>query len=286
MKFFNYIFVGLAVFMLASCDDLLESTNDETREAPEEVEEAASEAQEEPQTEEVEQVEEVTEEVEQVEQSQDTSYANDNSHNRISVTLSRVVDGDSVNVYHNGEELKLRLLLMDTPESVHPNKPVEPYAIEASNRMKELVAQGNLSIEYDTGDQTDHYGRHLVYLYSGDTNLNGQMIEEGYARVGYIYEQQRHLDTFYAQQQYAKDNNLRIWSMNGYVNEGGEGFNSHLFIEEETSTQQTQSNQDNSGGYNFKNCTELREVFPNGVHRGHEAYQSKMDRDNDGHACE
>lgn len=284
--------------MLASCDLLFESTDDETLEAPEEVEEvesveeAASDAQEETQNEEVNE-----EEVVQTEQSQDTSYSNDNSHNRIPVTLSRVVDGDSVNVYHNGEELKLRLLLMDTPESVHPNKPVEPYAIEASNRMKELVAQGNLSIEYDTGDQTDHYGRHLVYLYSGDTNLNGQMIEEGYARVGYIYEQQRHLDTFYGQQQYAKDNNLRIWSMNGYVNEGGEGFNSHLFVEEETSTpaqqnqqnqqtQQTQSDNSNSGGYNFKNCTELREVFPNGVQRGHEAYQSKMDRDNDGHACE
>lgn len=36
----------------------------------------------------------------------------------------------------------------------------------------------------------------------------------------------------------------------------------------------------------FKNCTELRKVYPNGVGKGHPAYQSKMDRDKDGWACE
>ena len=38
--------------------------------------------------------------------------------------------------------------------------------------------------------------------------------------------------------------------------------------------------------YNFRNCTELRKVFPNGVPKGHPAYQSKMDRDKDDWACE
>lgn len=37
---------------------------------------------------------------------------------------------------------------------------------------------------------------------------------------------------------------------------------------------------------NFKNCTELRTVYPRGVEKGHPAYQSKMDRDKDGWACE
>ena len=38
--------------------------------------------------------------------------------------------------------------------------------------------------------------------------------------------------------------------------------------------------------YGFENCTELRTVYPNGVRSGHSAYQSKMDRDNDGWSCE
>lgn len=37
---------------------------------------------------------------------------------------------------------------------------------------------------------------------------------------------------------------------------------------------------------NFKNCTELRKVYPNGVSKKHKAYQAKMDRDKDGYACE
>lgn len=37
---------------------------------------------------------------------------------------------------------------------------------------------------------------------------------------------------------------------------------------------------------NFSNCTELRQVYPAGVPQGHAAYQSKMDRDKDGYACE
>lgn len=37
---------------------------------------------------------------------------------------------------------------------------------------------------------------------------------------------------------------------------------------------------------NFKNCTELRTVYPDGVPQGHAAYQKKMDRDKDGWACE
>jgi LPXTG-motif cell wall-anchored protein len=36
----------------------------------------------------------------------------------------------------------------------------------------------------------------------------------------------------------------------------------------------------------FDNCTELREVFPNGVKEGHWAYEDQHDRDNDGYACE
>src|SRR5699024_8078885 len=57
----------------------------------------------------------------------------------IPVNLYRVTDGDTVNVVDNdGSALKLRLLLIDTPETVHPNKPVEPYGKEASARLTEL----------------------------------------------------------------------------------------------------------------------------------------------------
>ena len=208
------------------------------------------------------------------------------------VELYRVVDGDTVHVIDSDNKLlKLRLLLIDTPETVHPNKPVEPFGPEASARMTELMSNADdLHIEYDEGEQTDHYSRHLVYLYADGESVHEVLLEEGLARVGYIYEQQRYLAEFREKEQYAKNNQLGIWSIPGYVNEGGEGFNSE---EEEAAAEtvpETNVNQsggaDSGGSYNFANCTELRTVFPDGVGSDHAAYQSKMDRDKDNWACE
>ncbi|WP_342387286.1 thermonuclease family protein [Salinicoccus bachuensis] len=208
----------------------------------------------------------------------------------IPVSLYRVVDGDTVNVFDDsGQELKLRLLLIDTPETVHPNKPVEPYGKEASARLTELVNAANqLYIEYDSGDKTDHYDRHLVYLYADDVSVHEVLLKEGLARVGYIYEQQRYLSEFRAAEQYAKDRQLGIWSIPGYVNEGGEGFNSEEPEPEtqEPATSEPSTSEPQQTTENFQNCTELKEVYPDGVASGHAAYQSKMDRDKDNWACE
>lgn len=209
------------------------------------------------------------------------------------VELYRVVDGDTVHVIDSDNNmLKLRLLLIDTPETVHPNKPVEAFGPEASSRMTELMNSAEeLHIEYDEGAQTDHYGRHLVYLYADGVSVHEVLLEEGLARVGYIYEQQRYLADFREKEQYAKNNQLGIWSIPGYVNEGGEGFNSEE--KEETLVEtvpESNANQVTSpepgGSYNFANCTELKTEFPDGVASDHPAYQPKMDRDKDNWACE
>ncbi|WP_051239045.1 thermonuclease family protein [Jeotgalicoccus psychrophilus] len=209
------------------------------------------------------------------------------------VELYRVVDGDTVHVIDSDNNmLKLRLLLIDTPETVHPNKPVEAFGPEASSRMTELMNSAEeLHIEYDEGAQTDHYGRHLVYLYADGVSVHEVLLEEGLARVGYIYEQQRYLADFREKEQYAKNNQLGIWSIPGYVNEGGEGFNSEE--EEETLVETAPESNANpvtapesGGSYNFANCTELKTEFPDGVASDHPAYQSKMDRDKDNWACE
>lgn len=206
-----------------------------------------------------------------------------------SVTLSRVVDGDTVNVYNSkGEELKLRLLLIDTPETVHPNKPVEPFGPEASSRLSQLLNNaGSIQIEYDTGDKTDHYDRHLVYLYADGVSVHETLLKEGLARVGYIYEQQRYLSAYREAEQVARNQQIGIWSIPGYVNEGGEGFNSGERDSGSSESQTTQSTSSTSSGTeSFKNCTELRKVYPDGVASDHPAYKPGMDRDKDNWACE
>lgn len=266
-----------------------ESVDDEEEKQKAEEEEEKQKAEEEAKQKEEEEKQKGEEEAKQKEE--EKSSAKDGL---VPVTLYRVVDGDTVNVYdEDGNELKLRLLLIDTPETVHPQKPVEPYGKEASARMTELVNSADqLYIEYDEGEKTDHYDRHLVYLYADDVNVHEVLLEEGLARVGYIYEQKKYLSEFKEAEQRAKDKNLGIWSMPGYVNTGGEGFNSEdeESTEENNDTSQPAANENSTGtsdeNYNFQNCTELNEVFPDGVASDHPAYQPKMDRDKDDWACE
>ena len=148
----------------------------------------------------------------------------------VKATIERVVDGDTMKLKldKTKEVVTLRLLLVDTPESVKKGVDPQPYSIEASNFAKNtLVAGDTVYIEYDEGDKTDKYDRHLGYLwYYSNDNSNWQMfnetlISQGYARVGYIYSQKRHLDEFYKAQDYAKSNKLNIWSVDGYVTDRG-----------------------------------------------------------------
>lgn len=160
----------------------------------------------------------------------------------IEASVDRVVDGDTVNVKlkDSEESVKLRLLLIDTPESVKPGVDPQPYSIDASNFAKEVLKVGDsIYLEYDNGDKTDKYGRHLCYLwyYSQEDKdwkmYNEKIVEKGLARVGYIYSQKRHLDILYAAQDKAKEQKLNIWSVDGYVTDKGfdvDAYNSSKII--------------------------------------------------------
>ncbi|RXK17631.1 thermonuclease [Macrococcus sp. DPC7161] len=152
-----------------------------------------------------------------------TSLLNQQPH--IPVQYVHSVDGDTVVVKKNHRNVTVRLLLVDTPESKKPNTPVQPYAIEASKFTESLVKTCDLSIQYDTKGKTDKYGRDLVYLYCGNEMVNKTLVEKGYARVGYVYQQKDHLRTLENAQSIARAKGLKIWSIKGYVNEDGEGFN-------------------------------------------------------------
>ena len=161
---------------------------------------------------------------------QDSSSSKEVPKGSVKATVERVVDGDTMKLKldKTKEVVTLRLLLVDTPESVKKGVDPQPYSIEASNFAKNTLKAGDtVYIEYDEGDKTDKYDRHLGYLwYYSNDNSNWQMfnetlISQGYARVGYIYSHKRHLDEFYKAQDYAKSNKLNIWSVDGYVTDRG-----------------------------------------------------------------
>lgn len=214
--------------------------------------------------------------------------------NQVAVKLSRVVDGDTIKVFYKGKEESVRYLLMDTPESKKPGECVQPYAEKASKRNEQLVKSGKLTLEFEKS-RTDKYGRLLAYVFVDGKSVQEMLIKEGLARVAYIYEPPyKYLNDYEKAQKYAEGKRLNIWSKKGYVS--SRGFNGCADGKTQKAPAKTPSKQPvkqpaakpapTGKKENFKNCTELRKKYPNGVPEGHPAYQPKMDRDKDGYACE
>ena len=100
----------------------------------------------------------------------------------------KVIDGDTVKIeLPNGNEETVRLLLIDTPETVHPTKDVQPFGPEASQFAKNLMpANSEVEVELGIGER-DKYGRLLAYFYVDGKMVNKLLLEKGLARVAYVY---------------------------------------------------------------------------------------------------
>lgn len=103
--------------------------------------------------------------------------------------VTRVIDGDTLAIDDNGEEKKVRLIGINSPESVDPRRPVQCYGEEASQHMQDLAKGRLIQLEYDDSQgQYDKYGRILAYAYLEDGRmLNQIMIADGYA-YEYTYD--------------------------------------------------------------------------------------------------
>ncbi|CAH2715022.1 SPbeta prophage-derived endonuclease YokF [Neobacillus rhizosphaerae] len=217
--------------------------------------------------------------------------------NQVPVTLVEAVDGDTIKVTYNGEKETVRYLLVDTPEEKKPNTCVQPFAVEAYKRNNQLLNSGQITLEFDHGNKRDKYGRLLAYVFVNGASVQETLLKEGYARIAYVYQPPyKYLDQFQADENQAKNKKLNIWSQpgfatdrgfNGCVNSAAKPTNQPGSTSSSSKTTTQSSNTPNSSGTEFfANCTELRKKYPDGVSKGHPAYQAKMDRDNDGYACD
>jgi len=95
----------------------------------------------------------------------------------------KVVDGDTLSISINGKTETIRLIGINTPETVDPRKPVECFGKEASNKAKELLTGKSVRLEADpTQGDTDKYNRLLRYVWLEEgLSFNKQMISDGYA---------------------------------------------------------------------------------------------------------
>jgi micrococcal nuclease len=121
--------------------------------------------------------------------------------------VASVVDGDTIRIMTaNGEEV-IRLIGVDTPETVHPTRGEEPFGREASDFTKQLLEGRSVYLEFDI-EQRDRFGRLLAYVYIDDaagawqytgavlTQVNYTLALQGYASQATFPPNVRYVDLY------------------------------------------------------------------------------------------
>jgi endonuclease YncB( thermonuclease family) len=132
----------------------------------------------------------------------------------VAATVTRVVDGDTIEVRTAaGTTEKVRLIGVDTPETVHPTKGVQPYGPEASAFTKERLTGQAVQLEMDA-EQRDKYGRLLAYVYlPNGTMFNATLVDEGYAQLMTYPPNVKYVEVFKALQTTAREANRGLWGL-------------------------------------------------------------------------
>jgi micrococcal nuclease len=203
------------------------------------------------------------------------------------VTVGRVVDGDTIELL---DGRKVRLIGVNTPESTTRT---EQYGKEASNYTKSKLNGAKVWLQKDVSE-TDRYGRHLRIVWLDiPTDLmneseirtkmfNADLVLNGYAEPSTYPPDVKYSEYFVKFAREAREDNTGLWAY------GETGTTKGDLDQEGTANGGTTVTPPSSNGTAkaYKNCTELRKDYPNGVASNHPAYASKHDRDNDGYACE
>lgn len=200
----------------------------------------------------------------------------------------KVIDGDTLDVSINGRRETLRLIGIDTPETVDPRKPVQCFGKEASDKAKEILNGKSVLLEPDNSQsERDKYNRLLRYVILQDgTNFNKYMISEGFAHE-YTYQSNpyKYQSEFKQAERKARENKKGLWSDTAC----GSVPSAKPQIRTQPKTRQTsQSPAVNTGSYSC-NCAKLCSQIASCEEAKYQLNQcgcSARDSDGDGIPCE
>ncbi|MBQ6775276.1 MAG: thermonuclease family protein [Synergistaceae bacterium] len=144
--------------------------------------------------------------------------------------IERVVDGDTAIVsfvFDDGSKYtkeRVRFIGVNTPETVHPNKPVEYYGKEASNFTKKELTDKTVWLQTDV-EVKDRYGRMLAYVWMSEPTkddldnedairenmFNAKLLLDGYAQLMTVQPNSRYSNLFVHFQREARQENRGLW---------------------------------------------------------------------------
>lgn len=144
---------------------------------------------------------------------------------RRTVKVAQIYDGDTIRYYDPaiGKEVTARLIGINAPE--YSDKEKQILGKEATLFLTKLIQGQEIQIEGDpNADVTDRYGRYLIHAFIGGKSIQQILLMEGLVRVAYLYGEYRYTDGYIEAERIAKEADLNIWSIPGYV-DSKNGFN-------------------------------------------------------------
>ncbi|MEX0727041.1 MAG: thermonuclease family protein [Planctomycetaceae bacterium] len=128
-----------------------------------------------------------------------------------SAVVERVVDGDTL-LLETGE--RVRLIGVDTPETKHPDRPVELFGLEAAEFVQRRVEGRTVELRFDR-ERFDPYQRLLAYVYIDEECLNEEIIRAGYSKAitRFPYRSSQKI-VFIAAENEARKAKRKIWERN------------------------------------------------------------------------
>jgi micrococcal nuclease len=124
----------------------------------------------------------------------------------------RVIDGDTIDIHYGEKKERIRLLNVDTPESVHPDKTRNTsLGKQASDYTKERLSGKFVSLEFE-GKRRGKYGRLLAYVILDNTNFNLELVQNGWSPYYTKYgKSKRYHEKFRLAQEHAQLRGVNIW---------------------------------------------------------------------------
>jgi micrococcal nuclease len=129
---------------------------------------------------------------------------------RTNARVTRIVDGDTIEVRFRGSLLTIRLIGIDTPETFGADGSPQCYAAQATAFTTEHLSGQRVRLEFDV-ERIDPFGRTLAYVWLGDELFNEILVREGYAFVTTFPPNVRYVDRFLAAQREARAEGRGVW---------------------------------------------------------------------------
>ena len=125
--------------------------------------------------------------------------------------VKKVIDGDTIEVIVEGKTARVRLLRVNTPESVHPNRSKNvPFGKVASQYARKRLEGKSVFLEFE-GKRCDHYGRLLAYVWVDSELFNLALIQDCMSPYYRKYGVGRYEPMFSAAEEHAKEKNCGVW---------------------------------------------------------------------------